>query len=114
MNPGARSDLTVVQNAGYSYFVSTTSWQTGFTATPGQSFTAYGVADDDVWVDTPRGAIVIDGHDGHEVANDWKVFPLAGGAGWTLTSTSDVCCDREYLLRSSGPLLVSLSSVPVS
>jgi hypothetical protein len=122
MNPAARSDLTLVQNNGYSYFVSTTNWQTVFTATPDQVFSAYGIADDDVWVDTSHwegvdyvgGRIVIDGHNGHEVAADWNVFPVAGGSGWTLASTQDVCCESEYLLRSSGTLLTSLSSVPSS
>jgi hypothetical protein len=122
LNPGPRSDLTVVQNgaSGYSYVISTTTWQTVFTATPSQTFNALGVADDDVWVDTshwegvdyPGGPIVIDGHNGHEVASGWTVYPVAGGAGWTLASAREVCCSREYLLRSSGTLLASLRSAP--
>jgi hypothetical protein len=121
MNRGVRSDLTVVQNDGYSYFVSTTNWATVFTATPEQTFMPYGIADDDVWVDTSHwdaeeyigGAIVIDGHTGREVASSWKVFPVTGGKGWTLTSenSGDACCASEFLLRSSGPLLASLNSV---
>lgn len=120
LKSGVRSDLTVVQNGGYSYFVSTANWGTVFTSTPEQVFTPYGVADDDVWVDTSHweaeeyvgGRIVIDAHTGREVAPGWSVFPIAGGAGWTLTSTQDVCCEAEYLLRSSGTLLTSLSSAP--
>lgn len=122
INPGARSDLTVVQNEGYSYFVSTSSWTTVFTATPEQTFTPYGVADDDVWVDTSHwegveyigGHIVIDGHTGAQLSDNWKVYPIAGGEGWTLTSTPDTCCTSlyEYLLRSTGTLLASLNSVP--
>lgn len=119
---GARSDLTVVQNAGYSYFISTSTWQTVFTATPNQPFTVLGVADDDVWVDTSHwegdeyvgGRIVIDGHTGAQIAAGWSVFPIAGGAGWTLASTDegDCLCASDYLLRSAGPLVASLAPVP--
>jgi hypothetical protein len=120
--PGVRSDLTMVQNEGYSYFVSMTNWATVFTASPQQTFTTFGIADDDVWVDTSHwegdeyigGPVVIDGHTGREVASSWSVFPVAGGTGWTLTSenSGDACCASEFLLRSAGPLLASLHSVP--
>ena len=120
--PGARSDLTVVQNEGFSYFVSINSWTTVFTATPEQTFAPYGIADDDVWVDTSHwegveyigGHIVINGHTGAQLSGNWKVYPIAGGEGWTLTSTPDTCCTSksEYLLRSTGTLLASLNSVP--
>lgn len=122
LGPGVRSDLALVQSGGYSYFVSTTNWATVFTATPEQAFMPYGIADDDVWVDTSHweaeeyigGPIVIDGHTGRELASFWKVFPVAGGNGWTLTSenSGDACCASEFLLRSSGTLLASLDSVP--
>lgn len=122
LNPGARSDLTIVQNHGYTYFVSTTSWQTLFATTPDEPLTGYGIADDDVWIDTYHWEgtdydgerLVIDGHDGRVLARDWDVLPVAGGSGWTLARTNGVCCDRTYLLRSSAPLVSALSSVPNS
>jgi hypothetical protein len=122
MKPGVRSDITVLQNGGYSYFVSTTNWSTVFTAAPEQTFVPFGAADGDIWIDTSHweaeeyigGPIVIDGLTGREVAKNWNVFPVAGGKGWTLTSenSGDACCASEFLLRSSGPLLASLTSVP--
>lgn len=117
---GVRSDLVLVypdhgeDGDGPSYFVSTSSWQPVFTAAPDQVFTPYGIADDYAWVDGPAGRVVVDARTGSEVAADWRVYPEAGGTGWTLASENDVCCDREYLLRSNGTLLQSLSNVPSS
>jgi hypothetical protein len=113
---GIRSGLTLVypDSAGYgsSYFVSSSSWQPVFVATPDQAFTPYGIADGYAWVDASGGRVVIDARTGSTVAAHWRIYPFAGGAGWTLASESDVCCDREYLLRSDGTMLSALDTAP--
>ncbi len=96
-----------------SYFVSTSSWQPVFTASGAQSFSAFGIADDDAWVEAAAGRIVIDALTGSTLADSWHVMPEAGGTGWTLAGESTgACCSSEYLLRSTGTMLASLGTAP--
>ena len=110
---GVRSDVALFQN-GKSYFVSTSTWNPVFIAGASQGFTAYGIADDDAWVDAAGGRIVIDAKTGRTLYKGWRVFPVYGGSGWTVASTLDVCCETQYLLRSQGTLVAALPTTPTS
>ena len=104
---GPRSDIVLMYSTALpspAYFVSTSNWQPVFTASSEQSFTPFGIADDDAWVEGAAGRVVIDARTGRTVAHGWGTFPEAGGAGWTLTVAPDVCCSHEYLVRGPGPL----------
>jgi hypothetical protein len=113
---GIRSAVALVypDSPGYgsSYFIATSSWQPVFVASPDQGFTPYGIADGYAWVDAAGGRVVIDARTGSTVASDWRIYPFAGGLGWTLASESDVCCDSEYLLRSDDTMLSALDTAP--
>jgi hypothetical protein len=117
---GVRSSVVLVDASisdpgvdGPSYFVSTSTWQPVFTATNAQRFRAFGLADNDAWVEGAAGRIVINALTGSTVASHWNVLPEAGGAGWTLAGESTgACCSSEYLLRSKGTMLASLRIAP--
>jgi hypothetical protein len=107
---GIRSSTALINSGagGSSYFVSTSSWLPVFTAGREQSFRAFGIADDDAWVEGAAGRVVISALTGTLLASSWSVFPEAGGAGWTLAGESTgACCSSEYLLRSSETLLAA-------
>jgi hypothetical protein len=86
---------------GRASFVSTSTWQPVFATGEGQSFVPAGIADNLAWGDGPAGRIVIETHTGEQVASDWRVYPQAGGAGWTLVTedTGSSCCAHQWLLR---------------
>jgi hypothetical protein len=117
---GIRSNVALIDPSigdpdvgGPSYFVSTSSWQPVFTASSAQRFRAFGIADDDAWVESAAGRIVISALTGSTLASNWHVMPEAGGAGWTLAGESTGgCCSSEYLLRSKGTMLASLGTAP--
>ena len=115
---GVRSDLVLAYRDEYgegpSYLLSTSTWRPVFTAPETSSFTPYGIADDDIWVEAAAGQVVIDGHSGAQLASNWSVAPVAGGQGWTLVTNnpSGCCVADEYLLRSSGTLLENLPTAP--
>ncbi len=110
---GVRSDLVLANSSnGPSYFLSTSSWQQVFGAPSEDAFRAYGMADDDVWVEGAAGRVVIDGRTGATLATSWQVAPEAGGTGWTVAYHPDICCISEYLLRSNGTMLESNASAP--
>ena len=117
---GIRSSVVLVDASisdpgvgGPSYFVSTSTWQPVFTATSAQRFRAFGLADNDAWVEGAAGRIVINALTGSTVASHWNVLPEAGGAGWTIAGESTgACCSSEYLLRSKGTMLTSLRTAP--
>jgi hypothetical protein len=109
---GIRSSVALI-DGGDSYFVSTSSWLPVFTASSDQSFRAFGIADDDAWVEGAAGRVVINALTGAPLATGWSVFPEAGGTGWTLAGESTgACCSSEYLLRSTGTMLASLRTAP--
>jgi hypothetical protein len=109
---GIRSSVALIDSdigfaaGGPSYFVSTSSWLPVFTANNELGFRAFGIADNDAWVEGAAGRVVISTLTGTLLATGWNLFPEAGGAGWTLAAESNgACCDTEYLLRSSEPML---------
>jgi hypothetical protein len=111
---GVRSSTVLIDSdigfaaGGPSYFVSTSSWLPAFTAGREQGFRAFGIADNDAWVEGAAGRVVISTLTGASLASGWSTFPEAGGAGWTLTGESTgACCSSEYLLRSSKSLLAA-------
>ncbi len=109
---GVRSNVVLI-DGGDSYFVSTSSWLPVFTASSAQSFQAFGIADDDAWVEGAAGRVVISALTGAPLATGWSVFPEAGGTGWTLVGESTgACCSSEYLLRGTGTMLASLRTAP--
>ena len=78
----------------------------------------YGEADDDFWVETTSGNIVVNDN-GSQIANDWELAPSYGGTGWTLFRTvneseSSGVTSKWYLLRSTMPAVQALGSAPVT
>jgi hypothetical protein len=116
---GIRSNVVLIDSSigsaegGNSYFVSISSWLPAFTASSEQSFRAFGMADDDAWVEGAAGRVVINALTGLPLATGWSLFPEAGGTGWTLAGESTgACCSSEYLLRGSETMLAAHAVEP--
>jgi hypothetical protein len=77
-------------------------------------FSCSGVADNDIWVTTTSGNIVVNGVTGKQIESGWKLYPVIGGPGWTVFNgpTPNVGNPQQYLLRSSAPAVEALASAP--
>ena len=111
---GVRSSVALINwGDGDSYFVSTSTGLPVFTADGEEHFSASGIADNDAWVEGSAGRVVISGVTGGLLASTWKVYPVAGGTGWTLaTEANGACCNSEFLLRSREPMLAAHGDEP--
>jgi hypothetical protein len=115
---GVRSSIAVVQssdnsfNAGfYNARTFTPIYQVQHSSALG--FSCAGIADNDLWVTTTSGNIVVD-KNGREIAKSWTVSPVLGGPGWTVFDGPQSATGEgpQYLLRYSGPAVNALSSAP--
>lgn len=76
-------------------------------------FSCAGIADNDVWVTTTSGNIVVNGFTGTQIASGWQLYPVAGGVGWTVfDGPQSSSGQQQYLLRSTQPAVNALASAP--
>jgi hypothetical protein len=118
---GPRSTIAVAWdtdndvNAG---FYNAASWSRVYEVRQSEQlgFSCSGVADNDVWVTTSSGNIVVDGMTGKQIESGWRVSPDFGGAGWTVFDGPQPTDGeaQQYLLRSAGPAVNELASAPAA
>lgn len=112
---GVRSDVALIQAAGSSYFVSTSTWQPMLAVPRSESFQACGMADDDVWVDA------------RPVVGSWSLLEpgrrsqSTGGSFQSPEARVTLASDQpngaseassQLLSRSNKPLVAALATAP--
>ena len=117
---GPRSTLVGLGPAEYSggsaAFVDSSTFAVSYTVanTTQLGFSCSGEADNDFWVSTTSGNIVVNSS-GQQIASGWKIYPTMGGPGWTVFESTGSATNSPtswYLLRSSAPAVQAMSSAP--
>lgn len=117
---GVRSTLLALSppenGSGDAYFVDSSTFAVVYTVqnTSQLGFSCLGEADNDFWVTTTSGNIVVN-QSGAQIATGWKIFPVYGGPGWTAFESSESPGSDTtswYLLRSSAPAVQAMATAP--
>ena len=120
---GPRSTIAVAWDSGSDQgmpmadagFYQETTWSLVYRVhnSQGLSFSCSGIADNDIWVTTTSGNIVVNGLTGAQIESGWKLYPVAGGTGWTVfDGPQSNGSPQQYLLRSTQPAVNALASAP--
>lgn len=120
---GPRSTIAVAWDSGSDQgvsfdagFYNETTWTLVYQVRHSHAlgFSCSGVADNDAWVTTTSGNIVVDGMTGKQIESGWQLYPVMGGPGWTVFNGPQTSAGnpQQYLLRSSAPAVEDLASAP--